>query len=216
MKKKSQVNIVEQIMTNTNVEAKIFENWETFLSLIDKISDKETKEALTNLCNDLHEKIMLCPASTKVGYIGPFVGGLVWNSLNVLKLMKDMNKVYGSQCTADEMIITSLFYDLGKIGNGKEDYYLAQKSDWHKDRGMYFDVNTKLVNSPIVSRTIWWLNKYKVPMSENVVEALFSLYSSTINNKSSEVYNVSPLALLLQQSVRSACILNKNVESVLG
>ena len=202
-------------MDNDKIEAKLIENWDVYLNLIKRIENQKISENLSVLLREQAERILVCPASTKTTHIGAFPGGLVIHSLSVLRIMKEMNKVNGTNCSVDDMIVTALFHDIGKIGSSTEDYYLAQKSDWHKDRGILFEINPKLGNVPIVARSIWWLNNYNVNLNENVLEALFSLYSSAVNNRISELYNVSNLSLLLQNSVRSSCVINKGKNSVL-
>jgi len=202
-------------MSLEKIETKLIENWDVYYNLIKKLDDKDMIENFNKFLDEQEHRIVTCPASTKVGNIGAFTGGLVIHSLNVLKIMKELNKIHGSQCSTDDMIITSLFHDIGKIGSETEDYYLPQKSDWHRDKGINFEINPKLTNMPVVARSIWWFNHYNIKVSDNVLEALFSLYSSTKNNSVHEIYNVSNLSLLLQNSVRSACVLYKGKTSVL-
>lgn len=197
-----------------NIEQTLIDNWELFLGLVNRIEHPEVKKGLLDFCDHYDTRIMTSPAATKTEYNGAFAGGLVWHSLNVLKYMKELNKVYGSACSVDDMIVVALFHDIGKIGNREHDYYNAQESDWHRNKGFMFEVHPELVKTPVIARTFWWLSTYKIPMSENVVEALFSLYTSNTNNRVNELYNVNDLGLLLQQAVRASCIKNKGVNSL--
>jgi hypothetical protein len=195
---------------------KIQENWDLFLGLVNgKISDPTVREPLSKLCKELEDRLAVCPASTRKEYIGAFPGGLVWHSLNVLKVMKELNKIYDAKYTPDNLIVVSLFHDLGKIGNEDEDYYLPNESDWHKKNGMIYEINKDLPPTSVASRTMWWLNSSNVPLSEVEVHAIMSLQQmgQMFNN---ELYNIPMLSMMLQQSVRACSLKHKGFDSVLG
>lgn len=200
---------------NDKESSKILENWNVFLGIVSKnISDPTVKEPLLKLCEKLEDRLPVCPASTKTEYIGAFPGGLVWHSLNVLKTMKDLNKVYDAKFSPSTLIVISLFHDLGKLGNEDEDYYLHQQSDWHRKNGFIYEVNKDLTNTSVYSRSIWWLNNANVPLTEEEVHSIVSLnhMGQMWNN---DLYNVPMLTLMLQQSVRFCGNKYKNFSSVL-
>jgi hypothetical protein len=123
---------------------KVQENWGTLKGLVNRIENPEAREGAIHLCDDLHDRFAVAPASTRTDYVGCFVGGLVWHSLNVLRVMKALRTSLDIEKTvsADSMIILGLFHDIGKLGNEKEDYYLPQSSDWHREKlGMHYEVN---------------------------------------------------------------------------
>jgi len=197
---------------------RVQENWATVKSLVNRIENTEAREGAIHLCDDLHDRFAVAPASTRTDYVGCFVGGLVWHSLNVLKVMKALRTSLELENTvsADSMIILGLFHDLGKLGNEKEDYYLPQSSDWHRQKlGMQYEVNEGMGHIPIAVRSIWWLNNYKVSLSENEVYALQSL-----SVKNGEQISFTPSlkdpweGYLLQSAVRGACIKHHGITSI--
>lgn len=195
---------------------KLKENWDIFIGLVtNKMSDPTVKEPLIELCKKLEDRLAVCPASTKTEYIGAFPGGLVWHSLNVLKTMKDLNKIYEAKYSPDTLILVSLFHDLGKIGNEHEDYYLKQQSEWHHKNGFIYEINKDINNTNIQTRTLWWLNNAGVNLSEEEIHSIISLnqLGQMWNN---ELYHVPMLTLMLQQSIRYCCNKFKNQKSVLG
>lgn len=195
---------------------KIKENWEMFLAIVStKISDPTIKEPLIKLCKNLEDRIASCPASTRTDNIGAFAGGLVWHSLNVLKTMKELNKLYDAKYSPESLIITSLFHDLGKIGNEEEDYYLPNESDWHRKNGMIYEINKEIINTSVATRTFWWLNSVGVPLTELEINSIMSL-NQMGQMFSNELYNVPMLTLMLQQSVRFCAVNYKGFKSVLG
>lgn len=193
---------------------KIHDNINLFTSLVKKIKDEDVRNALTDLCEEVGSRLAACPASTNVKYIGAFPGGLVWHSIEVLKVMKELNKIYGAEISADSLILCALFHDIGKIGNKNEDYYEAQTSDWHAKKGMLFTINENLANISVSVRSLWWLST-GVPLSEAEIHAITSLQHMG-NMYSSELYNAPMLTLILQQAVRAVCVMNKGHENVLS
>jgi hypothetical protein len=197
---------------------KVQENWGTLKGLVNRIENPEAREGAIHLCDDLHDRFAVAPASTRTDYVGCFVGGLVWHSLNVLRVMKALRTSLDIEKTvsADSMIILGLFHDIGKLGNEKEDYYLPQSSDWHREKlGMHYEVNEGMGHIPIAVRSLWWLNHYKVSLSENEVYALQSL-----SVKNGEQISFTPSlrdpweGYLLQSAVRGACIKHHGITSL--
>lgn len=193
---------------------KIDSNWKLFLSLVEKVKDPKNKEALLQLCEDQGERMATCPASTNTKYIGAFAGGYIWYSLQVLKIAKELNKLYEANISVDDLIVSCLFHDVGKIGNLEHEYYLPNKSDWHVNKGMLFEFNENLVNSNVNARSLWWLSHYGLSLSEDSVQAISSIHHMSHQTFSSEVYNVPMLTLILQQSVRAVCVKNKGKTAV--
>lgn len=199
--------------TDERAFQKITENMGTFTSLVSRVKDPDVRKSLEDLCEEVGSRVAACPASTNTKYIGAFPGGLVWHSINVLKIMKELNKLYDAGISSDSLILTALFHDIGKIGNKDEEYYLPQESDWHRDRGMVFEINPEISNIPVPTRSLWWLSS-GVPLSETEIHAITSLQNMG-TMYSSELYNAPVLTLILQQAVRAACTLHKGKTTVL-
>lgn len=194
---------------------RVQENWGTIKGLVNRIENPEAREGALHLCDDLHDRFAVAPASTRTDYVGCFVGGLVWHSLNVLKVMKALRSSLELEKTvsADSMIILGLFHDLGKLGNEKEDYYLPQSSDWHREKlGQYYMINEDIQpRITIQQRTLFWLNKYRFPLEEKVIGALMSV--SNYENEKTEIVNSKSEtweSYLLTSGVRGAIIKYRN------
>lgn len=197
---------------------KVQENWGILKGLVNRIENSELKEGAIQLCDDLHDRYAVAPASTKMEYVGCFVGGLVWHSLNVLRVMKtlrnslELDKVV----SADSIILLSLFHDIGKLGNEREDYYLPQRSEWHRDKlGQLYEINEELNNVSVPIRSLWWMNRYKILLSENEIAAIQSM----VIRPGEQISFVPSLrdpweSYLLQSAVRGACIKYKGITSL--
>lgn len=192
---------------------KIEKNWDLYYDLVGRIKNEEARTALLALCDEVKDRLAAAPASTRLDFVGAYPGGLVQHSLNVLKLAKDLNKVFGAKADSDSLIITCLFHDVGKIGNQKEDHYIEQESDWHRNRGMMYELNTKLNKVHPSQRSLWWLNGSGCPLSEEEVYALSSL-SHVGHMYSSDLYEAPMLSVILQTAVRVACIKGTGKTSV--
>lgn len=197
-------------------EDKMVNNWEVLLGLVNEKLPAELSKPLSKLCDDNAEKFITAPASSNAKYVGAFSGGLVWHSTNVLRNMKTLRKSYdlgGDTIPVEDMIVAALFHDVGKIGTETEDYYVAAKSKWHADNGFVFQINPSLASVSVPTLSLWWLNKYNVPLTLDTITAINSL-SNMSQMYSQDLYEVTPLTLVLQQSVRAACVLNKNTQKL--
>lgn len=197
---------------------KVQENWAILKGLVNRIENPETRTTLNHLCDDVHDRFAVAPASTRIEYVGCFVGGLVWHSLNVLKAMKALRSSFDleKKISADSLIVLGLFHDIGKLGNEKNDYYLPQNSEWHRDKlGQMYEVNLEMTAIPIAIRSLWWLNQYNVKLNDNEIYAI-----QTLNLKNGEQISFSPSlkdpweAFILQTAVKGTCIKNHGIISL--
>lgn len=203
-------------MTDSPLIQKITANWILYKNLVSKIEDNEKRDACLALCEKVADRAPVCPASTKQEYVGCFTGGLVWHSINVTKMMRDLVKLYDVEVPTDSIIVAGLFHDIGKLGNLEEDYYYPQNSQWHRDKGMLFEINSNLSNLSVATRSLYWLNQFHCPLSEDEIGAIMSL-----NVRSTETISYVPsfkdswLSIVLQHSVRTVCIKNNGITSLI-
>jgi len=200
---------------NQELIAKIEKNWDLFYGLVKRVENKTVRDSLLSLCDSEKDRLAAAPASSRTEFNGAYPGGLVRHSLTVFALAKNLNKSLNFTENGDSLLVTSLFHDFGKIGNENEDYYLEQESNWHRERGMMYELNKKIDKIHPSQRSLWWLtNKAKCPVSEDEMYAILSL-SKLGQMYSTDLYDVSPLSVILQTAVRVACIKGKNKQSVL-
>lgn len=210
-------NAATRASDSADLLTKINNNWGKVISIVDRLENPEVKAGAQKLCEDLHDRIAVCPASTRTDYVGCFTGGLVWHSLNVLKSLKGLRTAFDLEkvVSSDSLIVMGLFHDIGKIGNNKNDYYLPQASDWHRNKGMLFELNEELSSIPVATRSVWWLNQYGIPLSESEIHAISSLGKSPGENITFTPSLRDPWeAFLLQSAVRGSCIKGHGVLAV--
>jgi hypothetical protein len=202
-------------MSNELIE-KLESNWELYVKLVGKIKNEDARTALLGLCDELKDRLAAAPASTQTKFIAAFPGGLVSHSLNVLRVAKNVNEACKTKIDSDSIIITSLFHDVGKVGNADSDYYTEHQSDWHKNRGIMYEINEELGNIPVSQRSLWWINGSGCPLSEDELAAIASLANVGQSTFASQFYNAPMLTVVLQTAVRVACIQGTGKTTVLG
>lgn len=195
---------------------KIENNWELYAKLVGKIKNEDARAALLGLCEELKDRLAATPASTQHKFVGAFPGGLVNHSLNVLRIAKDLNEACRAGIDSDSIIITSLFHDIGKVGNADHDHYNEKKSSWHNERGIMFEINEEIENIPVAHRSLWWINGSGCPLSEQELAAISSLANVGHTTFSNNFYNAPMLSIILQTAVRVACVQASGKTSVLG
>jgi hypothetical protein len=69
--------------------------------------------------------------------------------------------------TDEELLFAAFHHDLGKLGDGKEPYYLPQTSEWHqKNKKEVFTHNPKLQYFDVTDRAFWLLNQYGIKYTQ--------------------------------------------------
>jgi len=161
-------------------EKQIQENWEKFMSIIDELgtSNKASDnrwDKLYTFYDKYADIVAMTPASSKLAFHSAYPGGYIDHVLRVLQSTVDMMKLWkknGAEIdfTQEELIMSVLSHDLGKIGdlpNGKE-YYIDNDSQWHiEKRGEIYKFNDKLGFMKIQDRSLYILQQLGVELTEN-------------------------------------------------
>lgn len=196
-------------MPNINPELqKAIDNIETYKRLVsEKVVDSSRKTGLLALVDSLEETLILAPASTRTDYHGAFPGGLVDHSLKVVKTMGALNRAYEANLSTESLVVTGLFHDVGKCGNGERDYYLPKNSDWHNKQGIMYEINPDMINMPVSLRSLYLLQSFGVKLSDEEHYAISTIKDRVrSSDESMFVTNEPILAVVLQQAVRMVCL----------
>jgi hypothetical protein len=196
---------------------KAIDNIETYKKLVtDKVTGSRVTQLLA-LVDKVEETLITAPASTRTEYQGAFPGGLVDHSLKVVKTMAALNKAYEANLSAEEIVMTGLFHDIGKVGNGERDYYLPKNSDWHQKQGIMYEINPDLMNTPVSLRSLFLLQSHGVQLSEDEHYAISSIRDrARPGDDSLPIANEPMLAVVLQQAVKTTALRNRGRTSLLG
>jgi hypothetical protein len=152
-------------MTNTKYVKK-------FWALCENIRPARRKK-VKKMMDQLGDRFFTAPASSR--YHGAFPGGLLQHSLLVTDLTLDvLAAVRKKKPTAKEFssyTLVSLFHDIGKIGNEKNNLYL-EAENWQKDRGQSYVFNKELGNIPHPLRSARILAQFKINLTEDEFQAI--------------------------------------------
>ncbi len=176
-------------------------------------SSKQKQEALLGILSLYSEALLLAPSSTKTEFHGAFPGGLVEHALKVLKNMSLLNNSFETKLPIEEMVVTSLFHDLGKIGDGTNGYYLPKNSSWHADRGIFYEVNPVLSSWKVSQLSLFLLQKGGVILSKDEYAAISS-FDQGVRPAEMPSVGEPTLAVLLRQAVGMACFQGRNKSKV--
>jgi len=164
-------------MTNRFTAKELKDNYEQLLNYIkdDKVTDdKNQKEKLLKLYNDLGERMSVAPASGTKTFHGCYYGGYVQHVLNVLQYTELVYKTWkhvGSTCqgyTLKELLFAALNHDLGKVGDLENDYYVVNPSKWHQDnQGKMFEWNKEINYMRVPDGSLWLLQQYNIKVDAN-------------------------------------------------
>lgn len=142
---------------------KIKENYDKFRSLCLKLGDRT--ENVVKMVDFFGERLVFCPASAKVDFHCAFPGGLVDHSLRVLQNVYSLSKTYNLSFKKESIIISSLFHDIGKVGSKEHEYYLFQKSDWHRDKGMIYEYNSEIEFMTVQHRSLYLMQDFDIKLN---------------------------------------------------
>lgn len=151
--------------------AELQENLSVLLKVIDTKVSGEKKDKLLELHDDWGDRIAVAPASMKTNYHNAFVGGYVLHVLNVVKavgLVADTWKKMGTQLdfTQEEMYVSAICHDLGKIGTEEEDYYLPCEEQWMLKKGQVYVMNPRLQYMKVAERSLMNLQRRGIKVTE--------------------------------------------------
>lgn len=144
----------------------IEQNFLKFRSLCEAEKLGERSENVLKLIDDLSEQIATCPASGKKKYHRAEPGGLVDHSLRVYTNARKLASTFLKSASIDSIIITTLFHDLGKIGDGETEYFVQQNDQWRRDKlGELYTHNENITYMQVPDRSLYLLQKYHVVLS---------------------------------------------------
>lgn len=153
---------------------KIKQNWETLQQLITDTFDEDRVRSLNTMYVYFEDRMTLAPASGINYYHNCFPGGYIDHVLRVIDCAKDLYELWSAKganvegYTYEELIFSAMHHDLGKVGDMDNDYYVPNKSEWHrKNQGKIYEHNPKLHFMNVSDRSIWLLNQFNIKMSVN-------------------------------------------------
>jgi len=150
------------------------ENWEKLIGFIDQTFTGDKKDKLLKLYNSLEDTMITMPASGTEHFHSAYPGGYVVHIHNVILNTQMLYKLWErlgadmSGYTYEELMFVALNHDLGKVGDGVQEYYIPNTSEWHiKNRGEIYTFNPKLPYMKVADRSLFILQDAQIPMTQN-------------------------------------------------
>jgi len=126
-------------------ESEIVQNFEKFRKLLLRVESR--KQFLEPFLEKYGDRIATSPGHDRGNKQAAAPGGLVKRSLITFSNARDLCKLPAfaeREIDIESVIIVSLLYDIGRIGDEKGDFYLPQTSSWHIERGNLYTHNPEI------------------------------------------------------------------------
>ena len=157
------------VLTAEQVKA----NYDVLLGGIDKYITGDRKGQFTDFYTKLDDRIALLPASHKKAYHNCFPGGYVDHVVRVITAAFKLHSVWQEMGTKDtyteeELFVSALNHDLGKIGSIDETSVHPSTDEWRKKNlGEMYTFNTKIEYMTVPDRSLFLLQQAGIQLTTN-------------------------------------------------
>lgn len=165
--------------------------------------------ALDCFYSELGERLMYCPASSKVDFHNAFIGGLVEHSLRVLRIALAINKIQ-FKLPEKEVIFAALMHDIGKLGDPQHERYLPQRDTYWFKRGNVYEVNKDLPFATTSHGGLFLMQYYKIDLTFGEFMGILLNDGQYIDDNRAYGMKECSLAVLIHTADRLACEEEKN------
>lgn len=178
---------------------KIVANSAKITSFVDMVQDDNMKR----LFRVFEERFATAPASARADFFSAYPGGLAHHTLNVLKNMSAVSSAFGT-IDKKSMIRVGLLHEFGKVGTRAHEYYIPQKSEWHKDRGVLYEINPEISFMRIPHRSLFLAQQFSIQLTQDEHLAILLFEGQLAESNAPYKYREPDLATLLQVSSQLA------------
>ena len=151
----------------------IKENYDVLIKGIEKYVTGDRKQKFLDFYNSLDDRIALLPASHKKAYHNCFPGGYVEHVVRVITAAFKLHAVWSEMGMADtfteeELFVSALNHDLGKIGSLEEVSVFPSTDEWRKKNlGEMYTFNTKNEYMTVPDRSLFLLQQAGIQLTTN-------------------------------------------------
>lgn len=137
------------------------------------VQDQGRRELIKSIIETFGEEYVISPASSKGWYHNAFPGGYVDHVNRVVKTSFKVKELYNSiegevDFSDEELFISGLFHDLGKLGYPKKPQYISQDNKWRRDNlDELYKINTQLEFMKVPDRSLYVLQLFGFKLSKN-------------------------------------------------
>lgn len=173
----------------SNIE-EIESNWKQFESIISRFDSKNIKD----LVEQNAERLAVAPANARNTDTNAYAGGLVKDTLQILKTARMIDAATGKQCDPRTLYKIVVLHNIGTLGTPDDDLFIPQDSDWHLEKlGMVYKINPKLVGQDRTDLTLQFLTYYGVKLTQEEFRAIVALRTKEPTNHYGKVLLASKI-----------------------
>ena len=126
---------------------------------------------------------------------------MIEHALAVTACMRTINKSHGLSVPVSSILKVGLLHDLGKVGGLKEDLFVEQDSEWHREKlGQMYKYNENLEKMSTSHRTLFLLQHFGVCLTQDEWVAIQLAQGSHFEENRFYVGSEPTLAVILQQA----------------
>lgn len=150
-----------------------------------------TDEFIAFLGNDF----MTAPASTSKDLNNAFEGGLVDHLLKTTKYAIGINSILPDELklTKEQIIKVCFLYQIGKAH-----LFVKNTSDWHINKGIFYDFNNELISMKVGERSAFYALSNGITLTEDEYQAIIN-HDKDDSDKQAK-FHTSPLGTLLKHA----------------
>ena len=147
-------------------------NWKKLLDTIEGFIDDDRKPQLLEMYKHFEDRMMFAPASGREHFHNAMPGGYVEHVLHIIQFslqVKELWEKNGANInfTDEELVFAAMHHDLGKVGDLENDYYIPNKSEWHRiNQGKIYSHNPDLQYMKVPDRALWLLQHFSVKVTD--------------------------------------------------
>jgi len=199
---------------NEQLTEKLQANYQTFTKLCKNLGER--CHSVSSMINHFDDRLVMCPASSRYEYHNACAGGLIDHSLRVLMYAQKIVKAFDIQVDNENLIMSCLFHDWGKIGSCEEAYYLNQTNDFYFKKGHPYEINREMQYMKNVDRTTQLFNHFNVSLTEEEFLAIRLNDGPVADENKAYAMQEPLLAVVVHQADRMACYAEKGRKSILS
>jgi hypothetical protein len=184
------------------MQEKIISNFELFQKLLAKTGERAP--AIDAFINRHGERIAVCPSHNLLKRSTSAPGGLVEHALTTFKIARKLVETSGVNINQESLVLVCLLHEIGKIGDDDNDYFVAQDSSWHRERGQVYTYNPNLPKMTHSHRTLFLLQTHGISLTMDEWIAILTQHGTASEENRFYAGCENNLAVVLQSAVRLA------------
>lgn len=184
------------------MQEKIISNFELFQKILTKTGVRS--KAINDFITKHGERIAVCPSHNLAKRSTSAPGGLVEHALNTFKIARKIVESAGVDVNQESLAIVCLLHEIGKIGDDTNDYFIAQDSSWHRERGQVYTYNPDIPKMTHPHRTLFLLQSNEISLNLDEWIAILTQHGTASEENRFYAGCENNLAVVLQSAVRLA------------